>query len=231
MKISQERKGYLAGLEDRMEQLNSSEHIDPAALKEFVRHVCIVIKKHHEREEARTGLERQIKKVKTISLAKNPKRWLIEKELKVLNNKISLALEKESKLLGMGEKDSAVILELKNKIQQLERELIEKERSETEGLTKNKEKIEEMDYTLKALKSKIEEIAVVKVEREKRIKELERRIKGAPPTATQKTLLLRGQIKALEEKYNKMRSRYSREDLKRVEGKIGFLKERLADLG
>ena len=188
MKISQERKGYLAGLEDRMEQLNSSEHIDPAALKEFVRHVCIVIKKHHEREEARTGLERQIKKIKTISLAKNPKRWLIEKELKALNNKISLALEKESKLLGMGEKDSAVILELKNKIQQLERELMEKEKSETEALAKNKEKIEEMDYTLKALKGKIEEIAVVKVEREKRIKELERRIKGAPPTATQKAL-------------------------------------------
>ena len=49
---------------------------------------------------------------------------------------------------------------------------LQKEKSETEGLTKNKEKIEEMDYTLKALKGKIEEIAVVKVEREKRIKEL-----------------------------------------------------------
>ncbi len=207
-----------------MEQI--SEHINPAALKDFVRHVCIAARKHHEREEAKTGLEMQIKKVKQASLAKQPKRWLVEKELEALNKKISMVLEKESQLRGTEEKDSADIAELKNKVQQLERELAEKERSESEELSKNKEKIEEMGYALKALKDKIGEIAAVKIEREKRIKELERRIKGTP-TETQKTLLLKGQIKALEERYNKMKKRYSREELSSVENKIRFLKEKL----
>lgn len=205
-----------------MEALMSSERINPEGLKKFVRHLCVVSKKYDDRESARKGLKTQIKKVKTISLAKNPKRWLVEKELKALNDKISLVLEKESKLLGIEEKDSALIAELQNKIQRLESEIVGRERS-------GEEKIKEMSDALTALREKVKQVAELKTGREQRIKELERRIKGAPPTATQKTLLLRGQIKALEERYNKMRPRYSREELSSVENRIRFLKDRLAE--
>ena len=80
------------------------------------------------------------------------------------------------------------------------------------------------------LREKIDEYLVIKVEREKRIKELEERIKKAPVAARQNVLVLRKQIKALEEKYNKMKRKYSKEDLARIEDRIGLLKRRLAEL-
>ena len=49
-----------------------SQGINPKRLKSFVRHLCVIAKRHKDREDARDGLQGQIRKLRKLSFKKNP---------------------------------------------------------------------------------------------------------------------------------------------------------------
>ena len=102
-----------------MPETNAST-VSTLGLKRFVRNLCVISKKYEEKESARTDLQRQITKLKTTSLAKKTKKYVIEKDIKDLNTKINNVLEKELELLSLGKQDSILIRKLNERIKKLE---------------------------------------------------------------------------------------------------------------
>jgi len=190
-------------------------------MKKFLKHLFIVSKKYKESELAKKGLEKQIKKVKFISF-KKPKRWLIEKELKVLEGKVSDVLSKEAEILRLGREESDKTIELKSRIGELEMELRHAVRIGEE----DKEKISQLSLSLDEMKKAFGN----RFEREKRIKELEKRVITTAKKRKEFSVL-GSQIKNLEEKYNALKEKgIGKEKLAAVKEKIESLKYRLASV-
>ena len=72
--------------------------ISSEGMRRFVRHLCVLSKRHEQRERARQGLDMQLRKVKEITLTQKPRKRLIEQELRELERKISIAIENERRL-------------------------------------------------------------------------------------------------------------------------------------
>lgn len=199
--------------------MEDSSNLNSHALKRFLKHLFIVSKKYRESELAKKGLEKQIKKVKTIPF-KNPKRWLVEKELKILESRINNVLSKEAEVLKLGKEESCRSIELNSRIEELERQL---RRSIKIG-EEDKEKIAQLSLSLDEMKQSLGD----RLEREKRIKELEKRV-VATSKKRKEFSALGGQIKNLEEKYNLLKEKgIGKEKLVAIKEKIDSLKYRIA---
>lgn len=147
--------------------------INAEGMKRFVKHLCLTSKRHEEREKARNNLDWQLKKVKQITLTQKPRKWLIEKELRELERKISTALEYERRLFGMSEADNSLIRQLKDRIFSLEYQLKQSEYMKEKEIEKNRELISDLGNTIADLREKID----ILIEREERIKRLEKKVK------------------------------------------------------
>lgn len=180
----------------------SSGRINPERLKSFVRNVCIVAKKHKEREEARAELEEQLRRLKRFSSKKKE----MDEELKELNRKISLVLEKEVRLLGIERGEGAVSRELMRNV------------------AANGYKMGLINNSIKDIKAKLDKYIQMKTERERRVKELEKRIKSKI-TESDDVSLLRNRLMDLVALYNRLRKQGV--DVSRVESRIGDLRLRL----
>lgn len=139
----------------------------------FVKHLCLISKRHEQREKARDNLDRQFSRVKQFTLTKTPRRWVIERELRELQRKISLALENERKLIGMRESDGGLVRQLKDEIFNLEYGLKISEEVKKKDVEKNREILSDLGNSIADLREKISRLS----EREERIKKLEKKIK------------------------------------------------------
>ncbi len=139
----------------------------------FVKHLCLLSKKHDQREKSRDDLDRQLSRVKQITLTKTPRKWVIERELRELQRKISLALDNERKLVGMREADSSLVRQLKNEIFKLEYGLKISDEVKKEDVEKNREIISDLGNSIADLREKINSLGA----REERIKKLEKKVK------------------------------------------------------
>jgi len=153
--------------------MEATSEINAEGMKSFVKHLCRISKKHEQREAARGHLDQQLRKVKEITLTQKPRKWLIEKELKELERKITLALDNERKLIGMRQADSILIKQLKDELFSLEYQLKESEVMRIAEEEKNRKAISELTKAVAELRKKI----TVLIGREERIKKLEKRIK------------------------------------------------------
>jgi len=189
--------------ESRMESSQSSDKINPERLKSFVRNVCVIAKKHKDREKARVDLQKQMQRLKRFSYKKKE----MDEELKELNRKISLVLEKEMQLLGIEQGESAASKELMRNV------------------AENKEKIRQMNDSINELKLKLEDYIRFKTEREKKINELEKRIR-AKAGEKKNISLLKRKLDDLEVVYNKLKKKGL--DVSRVADRIQNLKLQLA---
>lgn len=185
-----------------MEAVESSQKINPRRLKSFVRHICVIAKKHKEREEARAELQNQLKRLKRFS----SKKMGMDDELKELDRKISLVLEKEMELLGIRQGESGVSKELMNRV------------------LDNRERIRSINYSINEIRERLEDYIRMKTERERRINELEEKIR-AKVGKKKNVSLLRNKLKKLETMYNKLKKKGI--DVSRVESRINSLKLRL----
>ncbi len=185
---------------NRMEEISK---LDPNSLKSFVRHVCVIAKKHKDREIARSDMYKQMQKLKKFSSKKKE----MDEELKELNSKISLVLEKEAQLLGTKQGESAA-----------SKELIEK-------TMENKAKIEQIYNLINEVNERVRNYTEIKTERERKIKELEKKIRTKSKSNKQISLL-KNKLKALEATYNKLKNKGL--DVSRVAEKIEALKLRLS---
>ena len=182
--------------------MNETSKIHPKKLKSLVRHVCVIAKKHKDREKARVELKNQIKKIKRFSSKKKE----MDEELKELDRKISLVLEKEMQLLGIEQGESFGAKEL------------------MKDVTENKDRIRQINESIIQIKERLEDYIKVKTERERKIDKLENKIK-AKFEEKKNISLLRNKLKKLEGLYNKLKNRGI--DVSRVESKIEDLRLRL----
>lgn len=187
-------------LRNRMEE--TSEKINPKRLKSFVKHLCILAKKHKDREKARIELQQQIQRLKRFSSKKRE----MDEELKELNRKISLVLEKEIQLLGIERGEGADSKKLMRNVGE------------------NRERIRQIYNSINDIKSRLEEYINFKTEREKRIDELEKKIR-AKSNRERDFSILKRKLKDLENLYNKLKSRGI--DVSILRGRIEDLKLRL----
>jgi len=182
--------------------MNETSKIHPKKLKSFVRHVCVIAKKHKDRETARGELQKQVKRIKRFSSKKKE----MDEELKELNRKISLVLEKETQLLGIEQGESFGAKEL------------------MKDVIENKERIRQINESINQIKERLEDYIKIKTERERRIDELEKKIK-AKAAKKENVSLLKKKLKSLEALYNKLKGKGV--DVSKVENRIEDLKLRL----
>jgi chromosome segregation ATPase len=180
---------------------DNSDGIHPRRLKSFVRHLCLISKKHKDRENALLDLRKQIAKIKKVSSKKD-----ITGEMNELDSRIALVLEKERQLLGVKQEEHASSRILRSNVRD------------------NEEKIIQINNSLADIRKKLYGYIEAKTKREKRIDELEKRIR-AKANKKENVTLLKSKLKKLESMYDKLNSKGV--DVSKVSTKIEDLKLRL----
>ncbi len=130
-------------------------------MKKLIRHMCIVAKHYHDREKAKKSLALQFKKLKR---SKD-----IERDLDLLNKKLNLLLQLETKIAGMGTPkeiptsfvEKVAILEKELKLAQEERDML---RDENTKLKESVDTLTDLKQDIKAHKQKTT-IRVEKIEK------------------------------------------------------------------
>lgn len=150
--------------------ITSLQDIEPEEIKDFFKHICIVVDEHKEREKAREELHKQIKKIKTA-----PKKWIFEKEVKGLQKTVDNVLHTETKLLKYKD-DTKLINKLNDKIKFLEGHLVKIKGEKDKALFENRQQISEIQNYINHIKSRMYIFIRAKEKRDKRLKELEKRI-------------------------------------------------------
>ena len=145
-----------------MEQPKLSSH----QLKRFVRHLCIVAKHYHGKENARKSLESQLKKIKKSTDS--------DINIELLNKKINMLLEKETKVAELGLTKSVPASVLK-KIKFLEEQL-KLDQEERNKLTSENEKLKNAIDSVSDLKGAVNEFAERKDVTEDRVKIIEKHV-------------------------------------------------------
>ncbi len=140
----------------RMEESSQIKIINPKGLKRFVRHLCVIAHKYNNREKARADLQEQLQKLKRFSSKKKE----MDEELKELNAKLSLVLEKELQLVGIKQDESIRSKELLT------------------AINENKNKIDQIKESVNEIKERIRNYIEAKSEREIKIDRLEQKIKS-----------------------------------------------------
>ena len=132
-------------------------------LKRFVRHLSLVTKHYYERENAKKNLDSQLNKIKKTSN--------LDKDIELLNQKINLLLEKETKVaeLGLNKKMPSSI---QKKIALLEEQL-ELTETERDKLTKENIDLRKNIGSLSKLKSSIENVDETKEKKDEIVRDLE----------------------------------------------------------
>ncbi len=186
-----------------MESAQTSQKLNPRRLKSFVRHVCVMAKRHKDREKARVELQKQMQRLKRFTSKKRE----MDEELRELDRKISLVLEKEMQLLGIEQGEGAASRELMRNV------------------AENKERIRQINYSINELKEKLENYIKFKTERERQINELEKKIR-ARAEGKKAVSVLKKRLNSLESLYNKLKKKGV--DVSRIENRIKDLKLRLS---
>lgn len=209
--------------------IEATSHIELHRVKRLMKNLAKASRKIEERSAARQDLNSQVKRVRKFAVDRRIKDDTLDKEIRVLNEKIGEVLSKESELLNIEKHDAMGLARLNSKITQLESRIgsidvpkLVNELFKVESLLSSdrdvhslevlKEKVDEIEKKISGVSSqdvktaisrvsdKIENLITVKSEREKRIEELEEQIKNKVELETSEIKKLDDQIAHLEEK-------------------------------
>lgn len=169
----------------------SNEGINPDALKRFMKHLCLVSHKYHSRDEAREDMDKQLLKLKKLSLGKQSNKKIIEKGMKELNDKISLVLQKEAQILQIENRERVMMGRLENA-------------QSMQNSVENKDIFCSLNDSINSLHKKLDRIIDINDSRKKRVKEIEEKIKKSSRSGK---LGIKKRIKKLELKYRSMKGK------------------------
>ena len=119
-------------------------------------------------------LDRQLGKLRKTHVGRSLPR---DKDISTIKAQVSEILDSERKIAGSRKRNTGHERELLQKIENLENELKIVKGERDEAVELNKERIHELTATLLSVKTRINTFAERKEERERRIKELESKIK------------------------------------------------------
>ncbi|MBW2992615.1 hypothetical protein KY345_05350 [Candidatus Woesearchaeota archaeon] len=195
--------------------------VDTKRLRGFMRGMVTAERKIKEKELAREDLKKHIAKVKKLAAGKRPSLGAIKKHISEIEDKVNNVLQKEAKLLRSSAYENKTIVDLRKRIKELEEEISLKELHNKNLLKLNEDNINKLSETIDALQKKIESYISTKTERERRMKELEDKIR--------RKVEVKGvdeRLAELEKKYAELKQRedIEEEDLERVKHRIDHLK-------
>jgi hypothetical protein len=186
------------------------EHINPEGLRVFLRHVARVQKKITERGMARQKLQRKIQNLKRASIGAKTKRK-IDVELAELNRHINEVIEKEKAIAGYAKRGDDVTNSLVN------------------SLLVNSQKMDTVLDDVKKLEQKLDGFSKLKLDREVRMKVLEKKI-GMSTTKKGASFELRTQLDKVVRHFEEVSKdpKYNPSDLNSIQNKINMIRLKLS---
>ena len=144
-----------------MEQ-HSLERINSSQIKDFFRSLCMVSSRYEKKEHP----------------AYETLKHLENKHFKTSENQ-RFSVPQKSKRFSreINKSEAAIEKELKDKIFQLEHELHQTRQERDKSIGENREQIHELNVSLLSIKTRMNEILEHKKQRERRVRELERKIR------------------------------------------------------
>ena len=187
-----------------------SSQISASGLRKFLKHLAVVSSKYKDREEAKDKLKKHVTKLRSSVVGKKTKKKIMS-EFEHLEKKISMVLQKEAEILRLRGGDVANYKALMSRI------------------SENSDRVKMIDKQFSELKDKVEKMHDIKLDRETRIKALEKRIERGN-TKKQALPELSAKLQFLEQKYLEMKNsgKYSDGDLDKIKFKIDSLKVKAA---
>ena len=203
--------------------------ITPAAFRKFLKQLIIISKKQKIKLKAQQALAKHLEKLKKTPAGKlDPKK--LRQSLKRLDDKLGAVLDAEKKLAAVGREDPEIVKMLKDEIIALKDRLREVEQERNKFAFEHKKTVKGLGEELAKAKEKVSKYAERKLERERRIRELEEKIK-ATPIKEHELIAAKKQLEALEERYKHLSRRaYGKKRLEKLKEHIGQIKERLGEV-
>jgi len=145
-------------------------NINPSQLKNFVRELCIISSRYAKKQKAVEDLDRHLEKIK------KPKGIKLQKEhIAKLMPKINKVVEAEKMLLTK-HSEEAKEKQFREQIKRLENDLYQARKERDKAKDENKHKIDQLATTVISIKERISNIIRAKMQKEKRINELNQKI-------------------------------------------------------
>lgn len=191
-----------------------------AKVKNFLRQMVKVKEMHLEKDIAHKTLEKQIHKVKSASASRSQNK--LDDELRKLHQAVTETLEKERAILQLQREDSEIVVSLRNKVKELESRLVNE--------SKYSQKLDNVLDAINKLHIELVKNAEEKKRRERRVSELEGRIKSKLDTGNKEILVLEDNIKTLEKRYKLLLQKGERANINNIKERIGSLKQRLEEM-
>ncbi|MBW2980969.1 hypothetical protein KY360_06135 [Candidatus Woesearchaeota archaeon] len=201
--------------------------VTPAAFKKFLKQLIIISKKQKIKIRAEEALSKHLEKLKKTPAGKlDPKK--LKRSLKRLDDKLGAVLDAEKKLAAVGREDPEIVKMLKDEIIGLKDKLRAVEQERNKYVFVHKKTVEGLSKEVSDLKGKVGTYAERKIDRQRRIKELEEKIK-ATPVKEHEIIAARKQLEDLERRYKQLSRRaYGKKRLEKLKAHIDQLKGKLA---
>lgn len=198
------------------------ENLSERSLKNFMKHILSVTKKEEDRRKAREALSKHLQKIKKEARSKKKGKDTLNSHLVELENKVQDLLDKESKLLRSQEYENKIIHELRKKVEILEEELLQKSVENQNLMNVNRDNIQTMQISINSLRQKLKEYIGERTGRERKMQELENKIKLRTKYKEPYAL------KRLEQKYIEMKNKQDadEETLNKMRERINLLREK-----
>ncbi|MFC1800860.1 hypothetical protein ACFLZB_00135 [Nanoarchaeota archaeon] len=193
--------------------------VNPSKTVRFAQLLAEASEKRDAGQSNRDDLNKQLAKVKKMAALPGVKRTF-RQELEKLEDMVLQVASLETEILKKEDKD---IRDLKNQISSLKSHL---------SLTKTddlKPKIERINFLIAELSSRINTFINIKTDRERRMEELEIKIKEKMEENFEEITKLEKQVASLEQKYESLKSsgKHSEEQLDKISNRLAELREKL----
>ena len=196
------------------------DSVSGSELKRFVKHLCIVSKNYHDREQAQKNLQLHLERIK--------KDDNVERAVSDLSKKINILLEKEAKVAGLGIKKN-VPVSIRHKIKLLEEEL-NNIQGERDLLSKENVQLKKAIDSIAGLQDTAADIVETNTQTEHRVDKIEERVDKR--YHNYRIEELENKIQFLESSFKKISKdkSISPNRLYRIERRLKELKKRLKEI-
>ncbi len=194
------------------------EDLHPDRMRRFVRHLSAAAIKAEERSVKKHKVRERLEKIKSVSLNKRSTKEMIEGEIGSFESAIHEIIHDEEKILDEQRRETKQINELKSMVEILSRKLIDIGREYASELEDKDRKILELREALASAHIRISESGD---ERQKKIENIERKIKERPSRLEpvfESADDLANQLAELEQRHEELKKsgKHSKADLDRV---------------
>ncbi|MFC1697190.1 hypothetical protein ACFL1H_02570 [Nanoarchaeota archaeon] len=201
--------------------------INKKKVKKFLKGLDKVKKKKSKSDKSKKKLATQIDKIKKVTSKKKVSKISVDKELIKLEGLISDVIEKEKSILTTENMRTQLAKNVRNRVTELTKKIDDIEEMRNEEYQDSKQSVRKLQSTVNQLSTKFDAYTKAKNERDKRMMELEEKIKDKVDDNLQEVLKVEEQIRKLEKIYIKLKAEGETppEQMEQIGKKISTLKQ------